>query len=1032
LKKQIPIFILGLCLISIGAVLLFANPRSFVIFGWQLFVAWAGETWVNSLITIFGTIVGIVGIALYFRSRNDVAKDAMRLKKEAAAAQRREAHATKKRKKNAARAAADALAQYRQRTREEWSKPKYGANDQLFTELSVLVDKGEDEAEQWQRKKQTYPSLPEAITKNSDHKVFVLLGAPGSGKSTLLRQLDLETARDAGSDPDAPFSYFVSLNQYRRKENQKTALEWLTDKWESDWRQRNGHIQTLDELLSKPGSYLLLDALNEMPRGGTSYNELVDEWTRFIAEVRDLQWQCCIVFSCRALLYSNRLSTEDIRVPHIDIQALKSSTILAFLAHYTPGNAASLFRRIEDADQLDLYSTAYFLKMLVEIAGDSGEIPGDRADLITAYVRKLLSREFKKKTPLIASAGPLAEADVERLGHLTQKPEDWRDYELLEQGALFPRLSDLAFAMQSRRRDGVAGDEHFQLVVEDSFALEQLTPAEGSKPSDLLQAACELSILEHNKSDREVQFIHQLIQEYFAGRRLAQSPAPDLVRLPWRANETPNKHPKNINEPLPPADSTGWEETTLFAALMSDNPDRFIAPLIDANLPLAGRAAAQVRASDKMRRMRNIKSRRHTLPTKTVERIQEALGKRMIDTTTDFRVRIASGRALGKLGHPDLKKNRGQDGAVYLTPPIVKVACGTYDIGRDKPVHTYEGPAHQVKVGEFHIARFPVTNAEWACFMRDGGYREPRWWKTQAAEDWRTGDSTYVCRTVQWYAFRQMLQESKQKDLPGEDYLTRKLASMELSPKEAENHYKALNKTNEEFAKDMRTDFAGGPLDEPRRWRDRNFNNPLQPVVGICWYEAIAYCEWLSDKSGRRWRLPTEVEWEIAARMRAPTNAEYPWGGEFTTDRCNTFESHIRATTPVGLYLSPAGDDRELADISGNAYEWTLSRYDKEHFKYPYRADDGREEIEDNLKRTDPVANEMVERMRDDVAERAKSAGWTAAKVEQVLAAATFYPRVLRGGSFYYSKDEARVTFRLRFHPGYHNQSTGLRLVREV
>jgi formylglycine-generating enzyme required for sulfatase activity len=182
-------------------------------------------------------------------------------------------------------------------------------------------------------------------------------------------------------------------------------------------------------------------------------------------------------------------------------------------------------------------------------------------------------------------------------------------------------------------------------------------------------------------------------------------------------------------------------------------------------------------------------------------------------------------------------------------------------------------------------------------------------------------------------------------------------------------------------------------------------------VVGVCWYEALAYCAWLSAQTNQTWRLPTEVEWEAAARLGTSKGAEYPWGHRFDAARCNSFESHIRATSPVGLYLNIPGTiavlgralmsafrrkpELELADISGNCYEWTLSRYDKQYYHYPYNADDGREEL-------------------DDIGDPAK-----------------FFPRVLRGGSFYYSKDEARLGFRLRFHPGYHNQSTGFRLVRE-
>lgn len=135
---------------------------------------------------------------------------------------------------------------------------------------------------------------------------------------------------------------------------------------------------------------------------------------------------------------------------------------------------------------------------------------------------------------------------------------------------------------------------------------------------------------------------------------------------------------------------------------------------------------------------------------------------------------------------------------------------------------------------------------------------------------------------------------------------------------------------------------AGHPLprDVGRVTWSAQFTRLDHPVVNVSWDDAVAYAAWLSQWTGQLWRLPTEAEWEKAACWDPTTRVAriYPWGDTFDSQRCNTRESSISTTTPVGMYpngASPGG----AQDLAGNVREWTHSLY----APYPYDPTDGRE-----------------------------------------------------------------------------------------
>jgi formylglycine-generating enzyme required for sulfatase activity len=231
-----------------------------------------------------------------------------------------------------------------------------------------------------------------------------------------------------------------------------------------------------------------------------------------------------------------------------------------------------------------------------------------------------------------------------------------------------------------------------------------------------------------------------------------------------------------------------------------------------------------------------------------------------------------------------------------IEPELVLIPAGEFLMGsnpeQDQRAYEAEQPQHRVHLPDYHIARTPVTNAQYAAFVEASGYNAPNHWVDGKSPSGK------------------------------EDY----------------------------------------------------------PVVYISWYDAMAYCKWLSEKNGQAYRLPSEAEWEKAAR--GTDGGIYPWGDAWEPGRCNSKESSPDDTTLVDAYpdgVSPYG----ILDMAGNVWEWTASLYRP----YPYDPTDNRE---------DPRAGGK---------------------------------RVLRGGAFYSSARRVRCAYRDSGHADHWRGNYGFRVV---
>lgn len=110
---------------------------------------------------------------------------------------------------------------------------------------------------------------------------------------------------------------------------------------------------------------------------------------------------------------------------------------------------------------------------------------------------------------------------------------------------------------------------------------------------------------------------------------------------------------------------------------------------------------------------------------------------------------------------------------------------------------------------------------------------------------------------------------------------------------------------------------------QPDAW-DIQIQFPYHPVTGVCWFEAEAYCNWVSKQTKRTVQLPTEEEWEWAAR--GDEGYPFPWGELFDAARINSLEMDLNGPVDVMTIIgdeSPFG----VGEMAGNVQEWTASSY---------------------------------------------------------------------------------------------------------
>jgi formylglycine-generating enzyme required for sulfatase activity len=231
--------------------------------------------------------------------------------------------------------------------------------------------------------------------------------------------------------------------------------------------------------------------------------------------------------------------------------------------------------------------------------------------------------------------------------------------------------------------------------------------------------------------------------------------------------------------------------------------------------------------------------------------------------------RAELGRTVARLGDP--RPGVGLDPATGL-PDIIwgeEIPAGTYTIGDNKRSREDEQPREIRITGVevFHLARYPITNAQFQSFIDAPDWDNPDWWEG-------------------------IPKSEKRFSKPEWPYANH--------PRERVSWYQALA-----FCKWLTAKLHGGLLP----------NLPIAPDEVEKYVLTLAH----------------EYEWEVAARWpnEAVQERIYPWGTEFEAEKANTSEGGISQTTAVGIYPSGKNAALGLYDLSGNVWEWCRNRYDE-------------------------------------------------------------------------------------------------------
>ncbi len=751
-----------------------------------------------------------------------------------------------------------------------------------------------------------------ALAQLNQHPRLVLLGDPGSGKSTFVNFVaiclageNLKHARanlalltaplpdDEGKDEEegqpwqqgALLPVPVLLRDFAARglppAGQPATAEHLRRFIVGELKTAalTQYARPLGEELLRQGGLLLLDGLDEVPAADqrrVQIKQAVEDFARTFKH-------CRILVTSRTYAYQE----QDWRLPGFAEAVLapfSSGQIRRFVdrwyAHIATlrgmhpddaqGRAELLKRAIFNSDRLrSLAERPLLLTLMASLhAWRGGSLPEKREELYADAVDLLLDTWETRKV----------ERDAQ--GNIVATEPSLTEWLKVDREAVRELLNQLAYQAHATQAEmvGTADVPQGDLVC----GLMALSRNEAVNPALLVSYLSQRAGLLLPRGVGIYTFPHRTFQEYLAACHLTNETYPEPVA------DLARQEPDRWREValLAGAKAFRGSRSTIWSLVEALSyqavPDRTAAAQDDIwGAHLAGQALVEVVD------VQNI----HLAHQAKVERVKNWLVYILEQAALPATERAIASQNLAMLGDPRpgvrLRPDGLPDIAWCEVPAGSFVRGSVADARKDDIERMFYGderPQQEIDLPAFRISRYPITNAQYAAFVKAGGYQEPDYWAVAAAAGyWR--EEGWVKRPI----------------LKGDKLVD---------------------------------EWVDRPFDY-----GHPFGLPNHPVVGVNWYEAVAFCAWLTEQLQQTGQispdeavlLPSESQWEKAAR--GPDGRVYPWGNEPDPEWANYEATGIGSTTAVGCFpggISPYG----VQDMSGNVWEWCRTKFEESYEDY--------------------------------------------------------------------------------------------------